>query len=146
MPSQGTSVTRESGGVAKILLDLPSGAPALGFAPTAVALAQIITHSDPHFAIGIFGGWGSGKTTLMQAIKAQLPAEVIPVEFNAWRFEREPQLLVPLIDTVRAAIVDWSATRDADIRERVGGITRRIARVIRGLAMGLSGEVGIPGA
>ncbi len=147
MQSQGASAQAEPAGIAKILLDTPSGRPALGFHLTAAALAQVITHSDPHFAIGIFGGWGSGKTTLMRAIQAALPpSSVVAVEFNAWRFEREPQLLVPLIDTVRAALVDWSASRDAETRERVRGVTRRIARVVRSLAAGLSAEVGLPGA
>jgi hypothetical protein len=32
----------------------------------------------------------------MQAIQRQLPLDsVVVVEFNAWRFEREPHLLVP---------------------------------------------------
>lgn len=131
---------------AKILVDAPSVAPALGFDRTARALAQVITGSDPRFAIGIFGGWGSGKTTLMRAIQAELPPDSVVVEFNAWRFEREPQLLVPLIDTVRAALVKWSLARDTSTRERIRAVTLRIARVVRGLASGLSSEVGIPGA
>lgn len=142
--SSSTSVTPPQS--AKILVDAPSVAPALGFDRTARALAQIITDSDPRFAIGLFGGWGSGKTTLMQAIQAQLPPDSVVVEFNAWRFEREPQLLVPLIDTVRAALVSWSTTRDTSTQKRIRGVTIRIARVVRGLAAGLSGEVGVPGA
>ena len=132
---------------AKILLDTPSAEPALGFARTALALAHVITESDPRFAIGIFGGWGSGKTTLMQAIQRRLPSDsAVVVEFNAWRFEREPHLLVPLIDTVQTALTTWSGTRDTTTKERVRGITTRIANVVRALAAGLSGQVGIPGA
>lgn len=136
-----------SPGVARIMLDTPSQGPALGFDRTARALAQIIIESEPHFAIGIFGGWGSGKTTLMRAIQRQLPVDsVVATEFNAWRFEREPYLLVPLIDTVRGALDKWSVGRDIHTRRRVRRATRRIAHVVRGLAAGLSGEVGIPGA
>jgi hypothetical protein len=29
---------------------------------TATALAHVIERSEPRFAIGIFGGWGAGKT------------------------------------------------------------------------------------
>ena len=130
----------------KILLDSPSSGPELGFPRTALALAQIMKESSPRFSIGIFGGWGSGKTTLMRAIQRELPESIVIVEFNAWRFEREEHLLVPLLDTVRTALVDWSKARDPDTKERVRGVARRVGRVIRGLAAGLSGEVGLPGA
>ena len=54
-------------------------------------------HTDgrAEFALGIFGSWGSGKTTLMQAIKHRLDGDerVVPVWFAAWRYEREGSLL-----------------------------------------------------
>jgi hypothetical protein len=130
----------------KILIDSPSETPSLGFQPTAAALAQIIRDSPPRFAVGIFGDWGSGKTTLMNEIRRKLGTAVVCVEFNAWRYEREPQLLIPLLDTVRGALVEWAAGQDADTRERVRAAARRVGRIIRGLAAGLSGEVGLPGA
>jgi hypothetical protein len=130
----------------KILIDSPSEKPSLGFAATASALAQIIRDSPPRFAVGIFGDWGSGKTTLMDEIRRKLAETVVSVEFNAWRYEREPQLLIPLLDTVRGALVGWAAGRDADTRERVRAAASKVGRIIRGLAAGLSGEVGLPGA
>jgi hypothetical protein len=133
-------------GEVKILIDLPSKKPSLGFDATASALAQIIRDSPPRFAVGIFGNWGSGKTTLMEEIRRKLGNAVVPVEFNAWRYEREPQLLIPLLDTVRGGLVAWSAEKDADTRERVRTAARKVGRIIRALAAGLSGEVGLPGA
>lgn len=131
---------------AKILLDGPAGQPALGFDKTATALSQIIESSSPQFSIGIFGGWGSGKTTLMKSIEQALPETVVAVEFNAWRYEREALLLVPLLDTVRTALLDWgSKSANAAAMERVNRLARRIGRVIRGVAGGLSGEVGFEG-
>ena len=80
-----------SGSFRKVLLDSPTTTPALGFDDIGRAFAAIITESQPQFAIGIFGGWGSGKTTLMKTIKSALPVDtVVCVDFNAWRFEREP--------------------------------------------------------
>lgn len=130
----------------KILIDSPSVKPSLGFEATATALAQIIRDSPPRFAVGIFGNWGSGKTTLMHEIDRKLGSTVVSVQFNAWRYEREPQLLIPLLDTVRGALVEWAAEKDADTRERVRSAARKVGRIIRGLAAGLSGEVGLPGA
>ena len=141
----------------KILLDSPSAEPALDFAQIAKGFAGIITESDPNFAIGIFGGWGSGKTTLMNAIMRELRChnDVINVDFNAWRFEREPQLLIPLLDTMRLAILAH-ATRAAAAGNGTGAGSAkaatqrdaavRIGKVVRALATGLSGSVGIPGA
>ena len=57
---------------AKILLDVPVDDGVLGFDNYRDALIDIIKSSDPHFTIGIFGGWGTGKTTLMKMMKKEL--------------------------------------------------------------------------
>lgn len=131
----------------KVFLDSPTTTPALGFDRIGHAFAAIIRDSQPQFAVGIFGGWGSGKTTLMKAIKSALPSDtVVCVDFNAWRFEREPQLLVPLLDIIRAALIRWAEPKPLRRRERVRSIATRVGRVVRALATGLSAEVGLPGA
>lgn len=132
-----------------MLLDSPAPDPALGFGSIAQAFASIIEASEPRFAIGIFGDWGSGKTTLMNTIESKLDRETaIPVRFNAWRYEREPELLVPLLDTIRQSLVDWAAARSQSARtEKAMRAARRIGRVVRALAAGVSVEVGlVPGA
>ncbi|MGH3405073.1 MAG: KAP family P-loop NTPase fold protein [Streptosporangiaceae bacterium] len=131
----------------KILLDSPTKSPALGYHDIGHGLANLISESEPQFAVGIFGGWGTGKTTLMSAIKAALPtSRLVVVDFNAWRFEREPQLLIPLLDTIRAALIEWSDAYGAGTESKVRALAGRIGRVARALAAGLSAEVGLPGA
>lgn len=132
----------------RILLDSPAANPALGFGDTAKAFVRIIQASEPRFAVGIFGGWGSGKTTLMEAIKAGLPTEnLVIADFNAWRFEREPQLLVPLLDTLRSALVSWAEQQGEEKKKKkVRACAARIGSVVRALATGLSAQVGLPGA
>jgi hypothetical protein len=57
--------------------------------------------------IGLFGGWGSGKTLHLTYLRDQFrdaPHDAnqpvtLPVLFNAWRHESEPQLIVPLLKT-----------------------------------------------
>ena len=138
-------IGRDSG--LRILLDSPAEKPGLGFDQAAEGFSRIIQASEPRFAVGIFGGWGSGKTTLMEAIKAHLPREnLVIVEFNAWRFEREPQLLVPLLDTLRAALVSWSERQGAEKKKKAQASAARIGSVVRALATGLSAQVGLPGA
>jgi predicted KAP-like P-loop ATPase len=63
----------------------------LGFPAYAKAFAEMIEHSRAQFPIGIFGSWGSGKTTLMRAIEKEVTKRpnLVPVWFNAWRHVRE---------------------------------------------------------
>lgn len=65
---------------------------------------------NPAFVAGIFGEWGCGKTRWLQRLEQLLeaaPAEdaiTIPVFFNAWRYEREEHLVIPLLKTAQRAV------------------------------------------
>jgi len=59
-------------GQIKIITDEPTLEDALDFDRYSKELANIIRNSTPRFAIGIFGGWGTGKTSLMKMIEASL--------------------------------------------------------------------------
>jgi predicted KAP-like P-loop ATPase len=59
----------------KIITDEPSSEDALNFKNYSLKLAEIIRNSTPRFSIGIFGGWGTGKTTLMLMTKDILDNE-----------------------------------------------------------------------
>jgi predicted KAP-like P-loop ATPase len=47
----------------------------------------------PRFTVGIYGGWGTGKTTIMQMIQKHLDEEykndIKTIWFYAWRYENE---------------------------------------------------------
>jgi energy-coupling factor transporter ATP-binding protein EcfA2 len=134
--------------VGHIVLDAPAKDPTLNFENIARALAEIVNASEPQFAVGIFGGWGSGKSTLMDAIKQQVkPMAAVVVEFNAWRYEREPHLIVPLLDTIRAGLSEWAVNHPQDEKAaKVKSIAARIGRVIQALVRATTLEVGLPGA
>lgn len=134
----------------EVLLDRPSTDPVLGFEDYAGALSELILSSRPQFAVGIFGEWGAGKTTLIGEIARQLEQDpnVIQVHFNAWRYEREKHLVVPMLDTLREALAGWSS-RQEELAEGAGGAdddtgakARRAAatvgRAARALLAGLS--------
>lgn len=130
----------------KILLDVPSEHPALGFPQSAEALASIASRSEPRFAIGIFGGWGSGKTTLMRAIEERLDKRTaVPVQFTAWRYEKEEHLIVPLLDTVREALVEWAEKHPEEGRQ-ARETAATVGKVMKSIVAGLSIKVGVPGA
>jgi hypothetical protein len=130
----------------RILLDAPADRPALGYPEIARALADIVMESAPRFANGIFGGWGSGKTTLMQAVEAQLDrAHAVPVRFSAWRYEKEEHLILPLLDTIRDALLDWGDDRPGHVQAS-RETARTIGRVMRAIVAGTSVKIGVPGA
>jgi hypothetical protein len=133
----------------RILLDAPAERPVLKFDEYARAFAAVARQSEPRFAIGIFGDWGSGKTTLMRAIERELEAAetVVTLWFNAWRYEREEHLIVPLLDTLREALKEWGDRpgRDPDLRERARRAAATVSRAAGALLAGLSITAGIPG-
>ena len=130
----------------KIILDSPSERPALGFGETARALKEIIENSKPQFVAGIFGKWGSGKTTLMREIRRQLDkSKSIPLEFSAWRYEKEPNLIVPLLDIVRMGLIDW-ADENRALRQNAVATASVVGKAIYALLAGLSFKIGVPGA
>jgi hypothetical protein len=133
-----------------ILLDDPALKPKLGFDVYADALAEIVAFSPPQFAVGIFGDWGSGKTTLMRAIEERIAAHqdtMLRVQFNAWRYEREEHLVIPLLDNLREALLEWRRSRRGErgARERAGQAASRFGRASRTLARGLTFKAGVPG-
>jgi formylglycine-generating enzyme required for sulfatase activity len=91
-----------------ILSDQPAEEDQLDFTPYAKTLAGIV--ADPGtstpLTIGIFGGWGQGKTSLMRMVHRRLQETentdfvVRPVWFNAWLYSREQALWRALVSRV----------------------------------------------
>src|SRR5258706_15902044 len=66
---------------------------ALDFAPYVQALADIIMTGSTPLTIGVFGTWGSGKTSLMRMVKEQVEAKgAVEGWFDAWKYDREETL------------------------------------------------------
>ena len=88
----------------RLLLDVPEDHAIFGFDEYASALTSGIFETDPHFTIGIFGKWGSGKTTLLKKIQYLLDSsyseKVLTVFFDAWRYQNEEHMLLPILDTL----------------------------------------------
>ena len=116
----------------KIITDEPTLTDVLDFNNYAKRLAQIIISSEPKFSIGIFGGWGTGKTTLMMMINNELKQynkdkkKLLLVWFDAWKYEKEKYLaVIPLIRTIRIAIENNFSNRSLSIVRR--GLDRTFA-------------------
>lgn len=63
----------------------------------------MILHPDirPPITVGIFGNWGTGKTTLMGMLRKDLQKEgVATVWFEAWRYNQEDALWAAFLQSV----------------------------------------------
>lgn len=79
-------------------------------------LRQILEKNDELFSLAIYGNWGTGKTTvcrsvynnlvsnLLAKIKAGESAYLIPVWFEAWRFQRESAIFPAILRSLGAEI------------------------------------------
>lgn len=52
------------------------------------ALCSFIRSCDTPMTISIQGDWGSGKTSMMNMMKANLQGAVWPIWFNTWQFSQ----------------------------------------------------------
>ena len=98
-----------------VLPDIPTVEDKLNFGPYARTLLDIILNPDTEtpLTIGIFGSWGSGKTSLMKMIEAGLKSasrdaqdgrQTFPVWFNAWLYSKEETLWRALVMQVLAGV------------------------------------------
>ncbi len=96
-----------------IISDSPEKASGLfGFNAYARTIAGLIANkkNETPVVIGIFGPWGSGKTTLMETIISELDKNEYQdreiyrgckvVRFQAWKYTKEEEILVALIEEI----------------------------------------------
>ena len=109
----------------------------LGFQAYAHVLSEVAIGAPGPFTVGIFGEWGTGKTSLLRLIEDNLGKRenVITVWFNAWRYEGDEQPIVPLIATIIRAL----ETNQAFLSKLNDG-GRSFLRGLRAVAYGFSAK------
>jgi hypothetical protein len=123
---------------AQLLLDVPETDTSFNFEAYADVLMSVILESDPRFTLGIYGGWGTGKTTLMKLIQTRLLPQddsVHCVYFDAWRYQHETHMILPLLDTI------YESLNKTKTRWQTVGVSLKDA--VLSLAQGLS--IKLPG-
>ena len=94
-------------------------------------LVELLTNrqTETPLTIGLFGRWGSGKTTLMQMIEKHTDRDEMGamrgfhVWFNPWQYQKEDNLVIPLLHTIQDRLMEYKL-------ERLGNSISRIATVV----------------
>lgn len=108
-----------------------------------------LTNNGP-FNIGVFAGWGQGKTSILRQAQKQIEQQenplIVTAWVNAWQFEHEKHPIVPLIATIidRIAV---AKNRHKGISETAKNAFGVLSKALRAIAYGFSAKAGtqIPG-
>lgn len=116
----------------------------LGFSVYSKVLGDAAIGTPGPFTIGIFGEWGTGKTSLMRLTQSYLNnhKHVITVWFNAWRYEKEEHPIVPLVATIVREL-----ERNKTFIQNLSDGGRSLIKSLRAVAYGFSAKskVKVPG-
>lgn len=85
--------------------DIESPVDYLGYTIQAKLLSKLITDPDMlPVSIGIFGNWGSGKSSLMLLLEQEIAADpddkLLQIRFDSWQFENYEDTKFVLIGTI----------------------------------------------
>jgi predicted KAP-like P-loop ATPase len=86
--------------------------------------------TDPNaqtpFTIGIFGQWGSGKSSLLTLLDKKLESDYndkfLKVHFNPWVYRNEKNILVPLLHTLQDTLDNDPRNRFVESAKKIGSI------------------------
>ena len=114
----------------------------LDFKSYATVVAQAAMDTENFLTIGVFGKRGSGKTSLMRLAKALVdskPELFITVWFNAWQYDHEKHLIVPLIVSLFRGLEDYERAMGVKIAsklsEGVGALSAALQSLLYGFCV-----------
>jgi len=90
----------------------------------------ISVFTDPRtetpFTVGVFGTWGSGKSSLLALLNDELenhfPDKFVRVQFNPWMHRHESNMLVPLLHALQDTLQKDRFSRFAESAKKVANI------------------------
>lgn len=95
-------------------------------------LVAVITnpHTETPFTVGIFGTWGSGKTSLLRLFDSRLQRDYkdrfLSVWFNPWIHRAEPSLLIPLLHALHDTLDEQPVNRFKESAKKIGSVLVRL--------------------
>jgi hypothetical protein len=118
-----------------VLSDAPSGRASdrLEFSRYVEPLTEVIVNdaTQTPFTVGIFGAWGSGKSSLLEMIDQKLASdhdqEVVRVHFNPWIYRRESNILIPLLHTLEDTLAEDGRSRFTEAARTIGVLAAKLS-------------------
>lgn len=79
-------------------------------------------------SIGVYGGWGVGKSSILQLVNAQLSQEdeVIVIEFDAWLYQGFDEAKSALMTVITQALISEAPN---DLKDKALGLFRRVNKL-----------------
>jgi hypothetical protein len=124
----------------------------LGFQHLVTAVTSIVRNEDLlPVTVGVFGDWGSGKSSLLQMAKAELEKDqdVLVLSFNGWLFEGYEDAKTALMGTILDELAGNKRFGPA-VKEKAVNLLKKVdwLRALGtigkyGLAFALGGPVGV---
>lgn len=112
------------------IADSPIDQDLLGYEPYAQTMAQVLssTNLETPFTVGIFGPWGTGKTTFMYLVERHLENDNV-VFFRPWQFEQKEEVWKALIYTVLHRLEELDKMRKSNVERQ----NEKLANLLRGV-------------
>src|ERR1035437_359641 len=127
--------------------DVESEVDYLNFSELAVLVAELLKEEQLlPISIGVFGGWGTGKSSLLKLIQQQLldgkeekdQDHYLFVKFDAWLFQGFDDARAALLETI-ATSLKKVAKDDQTVLEKIAGLGKRVNAV---RLLGKAAEIG----
>jgi hypothetical protein len=110
-----------------VLSDEPVSACALGRDCLCDDLSSRLASCTPPQTFGVFGDWGSGKTSFLRALQTRLEkngaGNCSVIWFEAWRYQTEPAPIIALLHEIRQQL-SWKTNFLARAKKAVGNATQ----------------------
>lgn len=120
----------------------------LNFEDTVGSVTDILRRKDLHpLSLGLFGGWGSGKSSLLQMVMEEMEKgpDTIVIYFDAWRFQGYDDARAALLETIGQKLYDIAAD-NVGFKDKAFSLLGRIDRLrtLGLLAEGTAMAMGLP--
>lgn len=101
----------------------------LGYQPYVNAISSAILNDEVKtpFVIGIYGKWGSGKSSLMNLVRGKVDKKgknIVTVFFTPWQYQKQDNVLIPLFLTLKETI-----EKSPTFTSRMKDVTTKIKKV-----------------
>lgn len=116
----------------------------LNYSEVAELVAEVVR--DPAMrpvSVGIFGTWGTGKSTILNLVEAKIlppggPQDFIVVRFDAWLYQGFDDARAALMEVIASTLIE-AAKSDAGVLEKAKNLLSRVNKI---RALGLLAEGG----